>query len=89
MPWLWPLGGLGAEADGGHAVTADLSPRDPDAAEKARATFAQALADLDLTVSQRMAVKAAAEDFGARLVEAHARSPYPRVPKPRREASAP
>jgi hypothetical protein len=52
------------------------APRDPDAAEKARATFAEALADLDLTVVQRMAVKAAAEDFGARLVEAHARSPY-------------
>ena len=51
-------------------------PRDPGAAEKARATFAAVLADLDLTVVQRMAVKAAAEDFGARLVEAHARSPY-------------
>jgi hypothetical protein len=68
-------------------VTADLAPRDPDAAEKARARFAQALADLELTAVQRMAVKAAAEDFGARLVEAHARSPYP--PKRRQqEASA-
>lgn len=57
-------------------MTADLAPRDPDAAEKARARFAQALADLELTAVQRMAVKAAAEDFGARLVEAHARSPY-------------
>lgn len=64
-------------------MTADLPPRDPDAAEKARARFAQALADLELTAVQRMAVKAAAEDFGARLVEAHARSPYPRVPKQR------
>jgi hypothetical protein len=64
-------------------VTTDPLPRDPDAADKARARFAQALADLDLTAVQRMAVKAAAEDFGARLVEAHARSPYPRVPKQR------
>ena len=67
-------------------MTTDPAPRDPDAAEKARARFAQALADLDLTAVQRMAVKAAAEDFGARLVEAHARSPYP--PKRRQQEAA-
>jgi len=59
------------------------APRDPDAAEKARAKFAQALADLGLTAVQRMAVKAAAEDLCSRMIEAHARSPYPRVPKQR------
>jgi hypothetical protein len=51
-------------------MTTGITPRDPEAAEKARARFAQALADLELTAVQRMAVKAAAEDFGARLVEA-------------------
>jgi hypothetical protein len=57
-------------------MTAGLAPRDPDAAEKARDTFASVLADLELTAVQRMAVKAAAEDFASRFVEAHARSPY-------------
>jgi predicted amidohydrolase YtcJ len=61
-------------------------PRDPDAAEKARARFAQALADLGLTAVQRMAVKAAAEDFAAQFVEAHARSPYP--PRRRQQEAA-
>jgi hypothetical protein len=61
-------------------------PRDPDAAEKARAAFTDLLACMDLTPGERRLITGAAEDFGARLVEAHARSPYPRVPKQRQAA---
>jgi hypothetical protein len=84
MPWLRAVVGLGAEAGGGHDVTADLSPRDPDAAERARASFTALLACMDLTAGERRLITGAAEDFGARMVEAYARRPAPPVPRPRK-----
>jgi hypothetical protein len=63
-------------------------PKDADAAELARERFAAAVADIApvLSRTQRRLIGEAAEDYGARLVEAYARGPYPPQSQ-RREAS--